>query len=211
MKRINVSDMIYETIIDEFLNDEIDFGDKFIETEYANKLNVSRTPLREAIKKLEHEGLIVRLQNGRLKFLDITQENIIEIFNIRIALENMLIEQSLNNKVILDKLNINVSSAEKYLANNEFEMAREKIREFTSILYSNLGFEYTTRLLNKNNILLSKLKKRTLQPTERTKLAVKEHREIYQAMVNKDLPLAFELNKRHLLGARDIILLNTSF
>ncbi len=206
MKRINVSDMIYNAIRDDFINDNIDFGEKFVETDYATKLNVSRTPLREAIKKLEHEGLIIRLQNGRLKFLDINRENIIELFNIRIALENMLLEQSLNNKNILNKLNENILSTEKYLKNNELDIARSKIKEFTKILYDNLEFDYSIKMLSKNNVLLSKLKKRTLVPLERIELVTIEHRKIYNALIDKNLSLVYELNKNHLFGARDLIL-----
>lgn len=206
MKRINVSDMIYERIIDDFINDKIDFGEKFVEIDYAEKLNVSRTPLREAIKKLEHEGLIIRLHNGRLKFLDFNFENIIEIYNIRIALENMLIEQCVNNADILEKLYNNVITSERLFANVEYELAREKVKEYSKILYSNLDYHYTVKILSKNNLLLTKIKKRTLLPISRTETAIKEHRQIYEAMVDNDLALAFALNRKHLIGARDILL-----
>ncbi len=206
MKRINVSDMIYDTIINDFLNDNIDFGEKFVELEYAEKLNVSRTPLREAIKKLEHEGLILRLPNGRLKFLEISKEDVIEIFNIRVALENMLLENCIGNAEVLNTLNENIVLTEKFLANNELELAREEIKAFTRILYNIFNFSYAIQMLRKNNVLLTKLKKRTLTPYDRTVLAAKEHKEIYDCLINNDITTACRLNKAHLIGARDIIL-----
>ncbi len=208
MKRINVSDMIYDRIIEDFLNDEIDFGEKFVELEYAKKLNVSRTPLREAIKKLENEGLILRLQNGRLKFLEISKKDVIEIFNIRIALENMLLENCVGNTVILDALNDNIVIANDFLENDDLESARDKIKDFTKILYNILNFDYSIKMLHKNNILLSKLKKRTLTPYERTVQALKEHKEIYNHLIDNNITKACEINRFHLLGARDIILEN---
>ncbi len=208
MKRINVSDMLYDRIINDFLNDEIDFGEKFVELEYAEKLNVSRTPLREAIKKLEHEGLILRLPNGRLKFLDIYKNDVIEIFNIRVALENMMLEQCIDNKEILQELNENIIICEKLFANNEKDLAREKIKEFTKILYKNINFEYTIKMLHKNSILLSKLKKRTLSPSERIEIAIIEHKQIYDYLINGELQKACEQNRQHLYGARDLILDN---
>ncbi len=208
MKRVNVSDMIYNTIKDDFINDNIDFGEKFVETDYAEKLEVSRTPLREAIKKLEHEGLIIRLQNGRLKFLDITENDIIEIFNVRIALENMLLEQSINNNAILKKLEENIIATENAYYNNQLDIARSKIKELTNILYSNLEFEYVIKMLSRNNLLLQKLKKRTLDPDSRINIAMNEHRSIYNALKNNNLQLACELNKNHLIGARNLILEN---
>ncbi len=206
MKRINVSDMIFDTIIEDFLNDNIDFGDKFVELEYAEKLNVSRTPLREAIKKLEHEGLILRLPNGRLKFLEITKEDVIEIFAIRIALENMLLENCVSNTEILNALNENILLTDKFLASSEIELARQEIKNFTKILYSIFNFDYAIQMLRKNNVLLTKLKKRTLSPYERTIQASNEHKAIYDCLVKNDIATACQLNKMHLLGARDIIL-----
>ncbi len=208
MKRINVSDMIYNRIIEDFRNDEIDFGDKFVELDYAEKLNVSRTPLREAIKKLENEGLILRLPNGRLRFLEITKDNVIEMFNIRIALENMLLENCINNTTVLNTLKENIASSEKYLEHKEYELAREKIREFSIILYGIINFDYAIQMLHKNNILLSKLKKRTLTPYERTIQASKEHVQIYNHLINNDIEKAREINRTHLIGARDLILNN---
>ncbi len=206
MKRINVSDMIYDRIIEEFLNDNIDFGEKFVELDYAEKLNVSRTPLREAIKKLEHEGLILRLPNGRLKFLEITKEDVNEIFNIRIALENMLLEHCIDNPKVLKTLHENILVTEKYLANNELELAREHIKDFTKILYSIFNFNYAIQMLRKNNILLTKLKKRTLTPFDRTLQAFDEHKQMYNCLIKNDLETACKLNRIHLNGARDIIL-----
>ncbi len=208
MKRINVSDMIYDRIIEEFLNDNINFGDKFVELEYAEKLKVSRTPLREAIKKLEHEGLILRLPNGRLKFLEITKEDVIEIFSVRIALENMLLENCIGDDAVLNTLHDNIILTDKYLKNNEHELAREQVKNFTKILYSIFNFNYAIKMLRKNNILLTKLKKRTLTPLERIIQASNEHIEIYNALINNDIETACKLNRAHLTGARDIILAN---
>lgn len=205
MKRVNVSDMIYDKIIEDFLSDKIDFGEKFVELEYAEKLSVSRTPLREAIKKLEHEGLIIRLQNGRLKFLEITKSDVIEIFNIRIALENMLLESCVENQKVLVLLKENIDTAEKHINDCELELAREVIKNFTKILYSVLHFEYTVKMLHKNNIILSKLKQRTLSPDNRTNQAQKEHIDIYNALLNNDIDNACKINRQHLYSARDII------
>ncbi len=208
MKRINVSDMIYDTIIQEFINDNIAFGDKFVELDYAEKLNVSRTPLREAIKKLENDRLILRLPNGRLKFLEITKQDVIEIFNVRIALENMLLEHCIGNTEVLEALHENIETTEKFLQSNDLDLAREHIKNFTKILYDILNFDYAIQMLKKNNVLITKLKKRTLTPFDRTLQAFKEHIEIYNCLLNNDITKACELNRAHLTGARDIILQN---
>lgn len=206
MKRTNVSDIIYDIIKKNFINGEIEFGETFVETAYAEKLEVSRTPLREAIKKLEHEGIIVRLQNGRLKFMDITKPDVDDIFSVRIALENMLLEKSMENDNIVNKLYENVEKSKRYFKNEEYDLVRETIPEFTQILYSNIEFQYIINLLNKNNILLNKLKKKTLLPKDRMVQAISEHEIMCNALLDKDLNLATTTNKEHLNNTKNSIL-----
>ncbi len=211
MKRVNVSDMIYDKIISDFLNNKIDFGEKLVETDYAEKLEVSRTPLREAIKKLEHDGIIIRLLNGRLKFLDFTKENLIELYNIRVALENMLIEQCINNKEILNELEENISLTETHISENNLALIRDDIKDFTKILYSSVEFSYTVKILNKNNLILTKIKNKSLTPQQRIHNAYIDHKNIYEAMKSKDLEKALSLNREHLLNSRNVLLETTQF
>ncbi len=211
MKRINVSDMIYDKIISDFINNKIDFGEKLVEIDYAEKLQVSRTPLREAIKKLEHDGIIIRLMNGRLNFLDFSKENLKELYNIRIALENMLIEQCINKDEILKELESNINLTETHIRQNDTVLVREDIKNFTKILYSSVEFSYTVKILNKNNLILTKIKNRSLSPEERIDIAYKEHKDIYEAMKNKDLKKALSLNRSHLLSSLNLLLETAEF
>lgn len=206
MKRTNVSDIIYNTIKAKFINSEIEFGEAFVETTYAQQLDVSRTPLREAIKRLEHDGIIIRLPNGRLKFMDISKENIEDIFNVRLALENMLIDKCLNNNEIIQELRKNVEKSKKYFNNADFDLVRTTIPEFTKILYSSLDFQYIVNILNKNNILLNKLKSKTLITKERMEQAISEHDIICKALEDKDIQLATFTNKTHLNNTKIRIL-----
>lgn len=208
MKRTNVSDMIYSYLKTSFVNGDIDFGEKFVEITYADKLEVSRTPLREAIKRLEHEGLILRMQNGRLRFLDITAKDIDDIFDVKLALENMLIEKSINNKNILIKLKESVTRSKKLLENDELSLVKENIPQFTKILYSNVDLEYLVNLLNKNNVLINKLKRKTLITKECLLAVVSEHEAICEAIENNDVELALETNKMHLQHTKNTILKN---
>ena len=65
-KRENLKEKVYSTIKKRILKFELKPGEKIFETEIANDLGVSRTPLREALNKLEQEGLIKTLPNKRI-------------------------------------------------------------------------------------------------------------------------------------------------
>lgn len=206
-----MSDYIYNKIIEDFENDHIKFGEKIIEVEYAKKFEVSRTPLREAIKKLENEGLIIRLPNGRLKVIELDEKKIIEIFNIRIALENMLLKDAMLNPDTLNRLKSNISLSKKLISTGQISSAKNTVAKFGKILYSSLSLEYTVKILSSYNVLITKLKNKSLSPSYRIETALDEHEKIYTAISNKDYPLACKFNEAHIIGARDSILKHISF
>ncbi len=211
MKRVNVSDIIYNKIIEEFKNDNIKFGECLVETKYAEKFQVSRTPLREAIKKLEQEGLIIRMQNGRLKMMEVDNNTIIEIFNIRIAIENMLLQQIIENHELLKEMENNINDCIKYLNTKNFLLAKSTVSQFSSILYKSLTLDLSIKMLSTYNILIDKLKNKTLAPEIRLSIAIDEHVQIFKALNEKNCSLAMQLNEEHILGARNSLLKNIRY
>ncbi len=77
-------------------------GDKLIETELSNDLGISRAPLREAIRQLNVEGLLVFSPRKGNHVLDMTIEETKEVFEIRVALEKQVIEILVKRKLMKD-------------------------------------------------------------------------------------------------------------
>ncbi len=201
MKRINTSNIIYEQIKADFINNKISFGQKINEIELANRFNVSRTPLREAIKQLEIEGIIIRQINGRLKIVTISKENMDELFRVRLALENMLIKHALSDNQFLNKLAENISVSQELVDSNNFSAAREEISKFTDIIYQHVTLDITKNLLKSYDVIISKIKNSTLSSHNRIKQALQEHKSIHEALVSKNIELACQVNEQHLKGA----------
>ncbi len=144
--RKNISDHIYDIIKNEINTGSLNFGDKISEVDYSNKLNVSRTPLREAIKKLEIEGLIERLPNSRLRVMEMNEKKINEIFDIRIALENILIDSIAENSSILDLLEENNKLTKFYLNAENWNLAKDSFSEYNKIYYEMSDLDFTIRM-----------------------------------------------------------------
>ena len=134
--RKNISDNVYETIREHLLSQELNFGDKIVELDYCQKLNVSRTPLREAIKQLEIEGIIERAPNGRIKVMSMDEKRIDEIFQIRIALEDIIFNNLSKNDEFIPKLDDNLKLTEFQIKSKNWNEARKLFSEFNKILYS---------------------------------------------------------------------------
>lgn len=201
MKRINTSDIIYKQIKSDFINNKIDFGQKINEIDLANQFNVSRTPLREAIKKLEIEGIIIRQVNGRLKIVEITKENIEELYRVRLALENMLIRYAAQDKSFIKKLQKNIETSQTLIDNGDFDGARKETAKFTNIIYEHITLDITKNLLKSYSALISKIKNNTLSSEPRIKQALQEHNNIHEALASNNIDLACKINEDHLNGA----------
>ncbi len=214
-KRINVSDRIYQIVKQDILDDVLDFGDTIIEQEYADRLNVSRTPIREAFKRLEVEGILTRLPNGRVKIVEIEDEQVWEIYHIRISLENVILENILENEnhctpEFINKLQKIIDANEREIQNQEWEDARKSITTFSGEMLASSSYRFSSRILDQYNFFLSKLKIKSLVSVDRIKQAYNDHKEMLQLIKDRNITQLQLLNKRHLMTACQTIIYQMS-
>lgn len=204
--RKNISDHIYDVIKNDILEGQLDFGDKIVEIDYANKLNISRTPLREAIKKLEIEGIIERLPNGRLRIMEMNTKRIEEIFKIRIALEDIILISLMSSKESLIFLEENLSLTKFHIGLENWDSVRKLFSEYNELFYKVADLEFTIKILKSYDFIVSKLRKNSLKSSSRIVEAYGEHLSIYNALIDKNMEKAKELNRIHLINSKKSIL-----
>lgn len=90
IRTISASQQIYEHVKEAIINDDLTSNEKLTETVLSNWLQVSRTPLREALQRLEAEKWLVRLQGGGFKVMELEKENVTNLFEVRAVLEGLL-------------------------------------------------------------------------------------------------------------------------
>ena len=73
---------------------DVVFGERLMEIALAERLGVSRTPIREAMRKLEQEGLVVMIPRRGAQVANITEKDLNDVLEVRIALENVAIEKA---------------------------------------------------------------------------------------------------------------------
>ena len=88
----SIADQIYEHLKSAILGGSIEPGERLTQEKVAEELQTSRTPVREAFRRLEQEGLVERLPQGGVRVTSIDQESIAHIFGVRQALERYAIE-----------------------------------------------------------------------------------------------------------------------
>ena len=80
-------DVVFNTLRQAILRGEFKPGERLMEIQLANKLGVSRTPIREAIRKLELEGLVIMIPRKGAEVADITEKSLRDVLEVRKALE----------------------------------------------------------------------------------------------------------------------------
>ena len=85
-------DVVFNTLRKGILTGELKPGERLMEIHLANRLGVSRTPIREAIRKLELEGLVTMIPRRGAEVANITEKNLKDVLEVRRALESLAIE-----------------------------------------------------------------------------------------------------------------------
>lgn len=85
-------DVVFNTLRRAILRGELKPGERLMEIQLANKLGVSRTPIREAIRKLELEGLVLMIPRRGAEVAEITEKNLRDVLEVRCALEELAVQ-----------------------------------------------------------------------------------------------------------------------
>ena len=85
-------DVVFNTLRQAILKGEFQPGERLMEIQLAQRLGVSRTPIREAIRKLELEGLVIMIPRKGAEVAKITEKNMRDVLEVRLALEKLAME-----------------------------------------------------------------------------------------------------------------------
>ncbi len=87
-------DVVFKTLRDAILKGELEPGERLMEIHLANKLGVSRTPIREAIRMLEKEGLAVTIPRKGAQVAQMTEKDLLDVLEIRDALDELAVSDA---------------------------------------------------------------------------------------------------------------------
>ena len=207
-KNKSMREKVYDTLKQMIIDGVIKPGERIIETEYSNKFQISRTPVREAIRMLELEGLVESQTTGGVIVKTLTREEISEIYKIRIALESLIIEEiikKINNQDI-KKLEKVLKNTKKAFEVKDIEKVFSLFTEFNQILYDIASLPKVTGMINNINLYLKRFRKLSIDNPSRKEEAFEDHVQILEAIKNKELSTAISINRMHLEKSMNFIL-----
>ena len=207
-KNKSMREKVYDTLKQMIIDGVIKPGERIIVTEYSNKFQISRTPIREAIRMLELEGLVESQTTGGVIVKTLTREEISEIYKIRIALESLIIEEiikKINNQDI-KKLEKVLKNTKKAFEVKDIEKVFSLFTEFNQILYDIASLPKVTGMINNINLYLKRFRKLSIDNPSRKEEAFEDHVQILEAIKNKELSTAISINRMHLEKSMNFIL-----
>jgi DNA-binding GntR family transcriptional regulator len=203
-RRVAFRDTAYKTLRDAIVHGELAPGAQIPEEGLAETLGVSRTPLREAVNRLQAEGLVRRAPNRRLFVTPVSAEEARSVFAVRLALEDLALTEAAAalTSDILEELRLSLERMEKAEKTRREDVA-EGGRSFHDILYHAAGNAINEDILRRLQVKVDRYRYiATGGGSRRQRQAVDEHLAVYQALRTGDVESARRALRVHLDGAR---------
>jgi DNA-binding GntR family transcriptional regulator len=201
-------DVVFNTLRQEILTGKLKPGERLMEIHLANKLGVSRTPIREAIRKLELEGLVIMIPRRGAEVAQITLKSLEDVMEVRRALDVLAIELACERMPAheLDKL---CQACEDFAAAVKTRDTR-KIAEadvvFHDIIVMSSGNARLIQLVNNLSEQMYRYRFEYLKDESTHDMLHQEHQEMYQSIVRKDKETAARVVRKHIDNQEEAII-----
>lgn len=195
---------VFQKIRDDILSGKYKENDELRENTVGKELGVSRTPVREALRQLELEGLVTIIPNRGAYVTGISHKDIWDIYMIRSMLEGLCARWATENisEVQLDEL-------EETILLSEFQMKKESgfstdqiaslDGRFHAILYEASGSRILSHVLTDFHNYVQSARKSSIVSEDRARKSIREHRQILRAIRERDAEMAEQLANEHIM------------
>lgn len=200
----SLADQVFDKLEDDIVFGVYKRGEVLTEMKLAQTLGVSRTPIREALRRLEQERLIEESGKGSV-VLGITKEALLDIMEIRQRIEGLASYYA--------AVNISAEGAEELSHLMDLQELYHSKKDSSRLQSADDAFHTAIYRLSRHNVIYDTLvplhrktrlyRKISMEDSERSPKTLEEHRQIYQAIVSGNGELAKELTSKHIENAKN--------
>jgi DNA-binding GntR family transcriptional regulator len=201
-------ELVFESLREAIISGVLPPSERLMEIQLAEEMGVSRTPVREAIRKLELEGLVVMIPRKGAYVAGMSMKDIVDVFEIRGALEGLAAELAAERATDEE-----LEAMERYLVkiseeidNGDLSKVVETDTDFHTLIYKASRNARLSQIINNLREQIQRFRTTSLSYPGRMKIALEEHRKIVEAVSSRDGDLARKLAQEHIENAENTMM-----
>ena len=200
-----IREIAYEVLKHAIVTGEIPAGERIVETDYAERLHISRTPLREALRKLERDGLVEYVLRRGVVVRAFTIEDVDEIYTIRNALEMLTLPAIVERATPEDiaSLRAKLHEMDKVMAMDDIEKLSPMARAFHSAITHISGKNRILRVIESQDEFINRFSAMAIQQEDRRVQAHEEHHKLVDYIEQRDLEHLEKLTRKHIERSKE--------
>ena len=196
----SLSAKVFHVIREDILSGRYQADEELKEKNIGEEMGVSRTPVREALRQLELEGLVYIIPNKGAFVEGVTLKDIKDIYEIRALLEGLCAGWAAKNitKEQMEEMEETIFLSEFHFSKENWDQILELDNRFHELVYEACASKELTRVLRDYHHYLQRIRKITLGQKERARASIDEHRAIADAIKERDSEAAEKSAKIHI-------------
>lgn len=203
--RRKVTDWVYEELKNAIVDLRLAPGEPLREATLAERLGVSKTPIREALTRLEQEGLVETTSFKGAVVTGYSRQDLLEIYELRELLENAAVRAAAQSMTEGDRSDLDRISRESRRLQSGQDAAKlaALISEFDTVLFAQVRNHRIQALIENLRAHLTRIGQLTAEIPGRIDASVDEHEKIVEAITARDPDLAERCMREHIRSVRD--------
>ncbi len=195
-------DVVFNTLREAILKGELKPGERLMELQLASKLGVSRTPIREAIRMLELEGLAVTVPRKGAEVAKMTEKDMEDVLQIRKALDELAVGLACDNiqESDLENLHVALRNFEASLRGHDVKKIAQADVEFHDVIYQAANNPKLVNMLNNLREQMYRYRVEYLKNEDMYPTLIQEHEEIFDCLKRKDRDGVIKVMSYHVVN-----------
>lgn len=201
-------ELVLDAIRGAIMNGTLQPRERLMEIQMAEELGVSRTPIREALRKLELEGFIVMVPRKGAYVSDLSFKDIADVFEIRAALEGLaagLAAERITEEELESMERLLVEKQEA-ITQDDISKLVEVDTKFHELMYQSSRNVRLGSIISNLREQIQRFRLASLSYPGRNKLSLEEHKKIVEAIQARDYQLARQLATEHIENAENVLI-----
>ena len=207
----SIADQIYENLKNSIISCEIKPGDRLFELELAKTFHASRTPVREAFRRLEQDHLVERLAQGGVRVPIINRETIEDLYNLRAVLETYALELACERVTPEQISTLKQVRAQAFELLKSSESARDYVLKrllelnssFHETIYEATGSKFLIKVISNLRAIVMGIRTRSIQADQAWMQVWDEHSRLIGHLERGEKDSAIQLIRAHVANAAD--------